>query len=1033
MLQKQPIPIPFVHGLDTKTDPKQVTVGKFLSLQNSIFTTTGEMRKRDGYGPLTTLPNPASYITTFGGNLTAIGSTLQAYSNGTKSWLNKGTFQPISLNVVPAVRSALSQTQADSVIASNNFVCTVFSEANGGTYDYKYVIQDYATGQYIVGPTLIPVSSGVVTGSPRVFLLGGYFIVVFTNVITATSHLQYIAISVNSPTTVTANTDIASGYGAVSTVSWDGVVADNKLFIAYDTSAGGQQIKITYLNTSLVLGTTVSFASEICTIMSMYVDLTNLAQTVIYAAYYDVASTTGKVLAIDNNLNKLMSPTTIISSGTVNNITCTAQNGICTIAYEVAHTYSYDSNIASNFLDKVTVTKPATITTGTVGSTTTFVRSVGLASKAFLLNGSMYMLAAYDGKTSTVAAFQPTYFLINLSGQVLARLAYQNGGGYLATGLPQAQVIGNTVNISYLFKDLIQAVNKTQGAVSASGVYSQTGVNIAAMEFSPSTLSTAEIGKNLNISGGMLYAYDGNTLSEQNFNLYPDSIEATWSTSGGSVHAQPDGSTNTNAYAYQVIYQQTDAQGNIFNSAPSIPIFVTTTGSGTSGSITVTGPYARLTYKSNVKIIIFRWSVANQEYFQVTSISAPLLNVTTSDSWSFVDTQADASIQGNSLIYTTGGVVEDVGGPSCTAQTIFDTRLWLVDAEDKNLLWYSKQIIEGTPVEMSDLFTFYIAPNAGTNASVGQIQCIFPMDDKLIIWLHSANGSQAIYYLNGTGPDNTGANSQFSQPIFITSTVSCTNQNSIVLIPQGLMFQAADGKGIWLLDRSLGTQFIGDRVQSFSDQEVNSVVNVPGTTFVLFTLSSGTMLMYDYYYNEWGTFVGQFPVSSTIFQGLHTIINSQGLVSQQTPGLYMDNGNPVNMQFQTGWIAMANLQGYQRAYYFYLLGEYISPHTLQVGIAYDYLPNVEQFNVIHPLNFAADFGDVSPFGAETPFGGQPTLEQWKIHLKRQKCQAFQITIQENFDPIFATQPGAGLTLSGLNIIAAVKRGSRPLRATQTIG
>jgi hypothetical protein len=340
MLQKQPIPISFNLGVDTKTDPKQVQAGRFLSLQNSVFSTTGEMKKRDGYSQLTTLPSPASYITTFGGNLTAIGSTLQAYSPGTKSWLNKGTFQPIAMNVIPTVRSALNQTQADSVIASNGFVCTVYSELNYMTYDYKYVIQDYASQQYIVGPTLIPANGGgTITGSPRVFLLGGYFIIVFTNVISATNHLQYIAVSVNSPTTVTANADIASGYGSAPTVSWDGVVVNNQLFIAYNTAAGGQQIKITYLDTSLVLGTTVSFAGQICTMMSMYVDATNLAQIVIYAAYYDVAGKTGHVLAIDNNLNKLMSPTSIITVLTVDNITCTAQNGICTVVYEVANAY----------------------------------------------------------------------------------------------------------------------------------------------------------------------------------------------------------------------------------------------------------------------------------------------------------------------------------------------------------------------------------------------------------------------------------------------------------------------------------------------------------------------------------------------------------------------------------------------------------------------------------------------------------------------------------------------------------------------
>jgi hypothetical protein len=43
-LVKQPLAINFAQGLDTKTDPKQVQPGKFLALQNTIFTKGGSSR-----------------------------------------------------------------------------------------------------------------------------------------------------------------------------------------------------------------------------------------------------------------------------------------------------------------------------------------------------------------------------------------------------------------------------------------------------------------------------------------------------------------------------------------------------------------------------------------------------------------------------------------------------------------------------------------------------------------------------------------------------------------------------------------------------------------------------------------------------------------------------------------------------------------------------------------------------------------------------------------------------------------------------
>lgn len=857
--------------------------------------------------------------------------------------------------------------------------------------------------------------------------------IVFTNVITAVPHLQYVNVSVNNPTVVGANTDLVAVYAPATTVSWDGVVVGNRLYFAYNTTAGGQQIKFAYITANLVIASPQSFAGSICTMIGVYADESNMAQPIIYSSFYDAAGSTGFVIAVDQNLNKVMTPTQIIAATTVKNITLTVQNEVATTVYETAATYAYDVATATNFLQTVPVTKPATVTTGTVGSTTTVVRSVGLASKGFLLDGTMYVLAAYDGKSTTTAAFQPTYFLVNLSGNVVARLAYQNGGGYLTLGLPKAQVdsSGFTVSIAYLFKDLIQSVNKSQDAVSAAGVYSQTGVNLGFFEFSSTSLSTSELGENLNLSGGLLYAYDGNTLNEQNFNLYPDmdtdldgsgtSKALAVSHSGGSIDIAGA------PYFYVAVYQWTDAQGNIFQSAPSIPVVAAAASySGASNSVTVSVPTARLTYKPGIKIVIFRWSTTQQTYYQVTSISAPTLNSTTTDVVTFVDTQADSAIVGNSILYTTGGVLENTGSPACTAITSFDTRLWAINAEDQNLLNFSKQVIEGVSVEMSDLLSIYVSPNAGTKINTGPMRCLFPMDDKLIIF--KAN---ALYYINGRGPDNTGANSQYSEPIFITSSVGSINQKSIVLIPQGLMFQS--DKGIWLLGRDLNTQYIGSPVEVYNEFTVNSANSLPGTTMVIFTLSNGVDLMYDYFYNQWGTWNNIPAISSTIFQGAHTYLAADGRVAQQSAGTYLDNGTPVLMQFTTGWLNLAGLQGYQLAHRFYILGQYFTPHKLAWGVAYDYNDAPEQLILITPNNFAPNYGLPSPYGQGTPYGGPPSKEQWRIFLKKHRCQAIQISMQEFYDPTLGIPAGAGVALSGLNLIVSKKQGWPTVPSTESAG
>lgn len=1083
-LEKVPVNISFAQGLDQKSDPKAIPIGKFFALNNSIFTKQGLLQKRNGFGPLPSLPDSTStYLTTFDQGLVAVGNKLEAFSSGANDWLNKGQFQPVTLSVLPSVRSALSQTQCDSVIASNGLMCTVYTENSNGTNLYKYTVLDSSTGQIIVSATPIPPAAGALTGAPRVFLLGGYFVIVFTNTISSVVDLQYIAIATSNPSTIVqTNTTIAAGYGAASTLSWDGVVADSQLFIAYDTAAGGQQVKVTSLSSGLILSSATSFTGSTATVMSMCADMTGGSPT-IYAAFWDSGGSTGNAIAVDTSLQKRMNATQWLGSGSVANVTCTAQNGILTIAYENIHNYSYDASLPTNFISQNTITLPATVTTGTLGTAAVVLRSVGLASKAFLMNSTMYMLTEYS------SVFQPTYFMINLSGNIISRFAYENGGasttasaGYLQTGLPQAQVIGSGVNVAYLYKDLITSVNKDQGAANAAGVYSQTGVNLATVEFGAATLSTAEIGNNLNLSGGYLYAYDGNIITEQNFHVFPDNVEVaaladpaptgtvsnittptiitavsdvtgivvgmnitgtgipanttvvaigtttvTMSNAASSAHSMETitftGNVSNQQYFYQVIYQWTDAQGNIFNSAPSIPSTVTTT-SGHS-SVVIQGPYLRLTSKPNVKIIIYRWSAAQQEYFQITSLTNPLLNSTTNNSWSFTDILSDAQIAGNGLIYTTGDVFEDVGGPACTALTLFDTRLWAIDAEDPNLLWYSKQVIEGTPVEMSDLLTFYVAPNAGATASTGPMRCLAPMDDKLIIFKKNA-----LYYINGVGPDNTGSNSQYSQPIFITSTIGSINQNSIVFIPQGLMFQS--DKGIWLLGRDLTTSYIGAPVENSNSQTVTSAVSIPGTTQVRFTLNNQTTLMYDYFFQQWSTFLNTNAVSSCIFENLHTYISSFGGVFQETAGQYTDNSTPVLMSFTTGWLNLAGLQGYQRAYTLFLLGQYLTPHKIQVGLAYNYNPSIYQSTTISPTNFSS--ATPSPFGDQpAPFGAQSQVESWRIFFAQQRCMSIQITLNETYDPSLGVPPGAGFTLSGINAVVAIKKGWRTISAQHSAG
>ncbi len=1000
-LQKQPVNIPFAAGVDTKSDPKQIPPGKFAVLNNTVFNKGNLLQKRPGYGKLATLTD-ATTITTYNDGLVAIGNSVQSYSAAGATLVNSGMIAPIDLVTTPLVRRATSQTTVDVALAENGITCSVWIDGDISSY---YQISDSTTSQTIIPATSLPSTAFM----PRVFVVGRNFVITFLATVAGSPHLRYITIPISNPSSPGSAVDIATTVASIS-VAYDGIVANDTLYITWNASDGGGALRTVLISSTLAMSSPVIIASQAADFISLTADTTG-STAVIWLSFYRVSTNTIKVYAYSATLSVILTTTTAVSSITINELASSASNNVVSIFYEVANTYSYSPNAKSDYIAKNTVT-----IAGVVGTPSVILRGVGLNSKAIYdsINSKTYMLATY-GQT-----YQPTNFLIDQSGNVLLKIAYENGVGYARNQiLPSINLINGAFSVGYLFKDLLAAVNKTQGVANTAGVYSQTGINLASFTFGAKT-SSVDIGRNLHMSGGFLWMYDGVKPVEHGFFIYPEDIVSTPASSGGSMADQQ--------YYYKVCYEWTDNQGNIHRSAPSVPASAMVSGGSGSGSVTVNIPYLRLTYKTanKVRLVIYRWSTGQQNYYRITSITSPTLNNPAADSVAYVDTLSDSSILGNDLIYTTGGVVENIS-PSAVAGSLalIKQRVFYISAEDPNILGYSKQVLASTPAEFSDLFTIYVAPTTGAQGSTGPTTAISAMDDKIIIFKRDA-----IYYATGNGPDNTGANNDFSEPTFITSTVGCSNPSSIILTPEGLMFQS--DKGIWLLGRGLQTRYIGAPVDDFNDRVVTSAVSVPGTNQIRFTLDDRATLMYDYYYDQWGTFYNLPAVSSTIYEGLHTYLNSYGQIMQETPEIYVDGSSPVLINFETGWFNLAGLQGFERAYFFYLLAQYISPHKLIVQIAYDYNPSPTQLVVISPDNYSGPYGSETLYGGGI-YGGQINKEQWRVFFEQQKCQAFKLFIREIFDPSLGTTPGAGFTMSGLNLIVGIKDGKPRLSTDQSVG
>lgn len=1009
-LQKQAIPINFAKGLDTKADNKQVSLGKFLALNNSVFDKEGALTKRNGFVNTTNLPNSEqTTLTTLNDNLLATGSNLYAFSEDTNQWLNQGIVQPIQLTTQALVRSSTGQSGADTAVTSTGLLCLVYMDS-GNSY---YQISDSSTGQQIVSRQALPATAT----NPRVFLLDIYFIVTYIATISGTPHLQYIAIPIAVPTSPRAAADISSVVFSLTT-GYDAHATADDIYFAWRSTA--TDMRVASMSRTLILGSAVTVVGHIADLVSVTTEIT-LTQNLVWISFWDTTSDDGYAMSFSSDngfLTQTLAPTQIINNIELNEITSISVDGLLTVFYETANTYNYSPNAKTDYVSKLTVT-----TLGVVGSASVILRSVGLASKAFIdTSGMMYLIVTY-GEIN-----QPTYFLIDTSGNIYMRLAYSNGGGYQASQvLPTVTLIDDTYYTPYLIKDFLASVNKGTALPSGTptnAIYTQTGVNLAKFSINIDKQYSSEIANALHLTGGQLWEYDGVRPVEHGFHVWPENIAVTTATGAGSITA--------GTYNYIFTYEWTDNQGNLHRSAPSIPVTQVTTTSTSTNTIKV--PTLRLTYKLSpnpVRIVGYRWSAAQQTYYQFTSITSPNINNPAVDNITITDTASDLSILGQTLLYTTGGVIENIAAPASIHTALFKNRLFLIDAEDPNLLWFSKQVISNVPVEMSDLLTIYVAPTSGAQGSTGPMKALSAMDDKLIIFKRNA-----IYYLTGTGPDNTGANSDYSDAIFITSSVGCENPSSIVLMPLGIMFQS--DKGIWLLGRDLNTTYIGAPVEQYNNETVAAAQSIPGTNQVRFTLTNNVTLMYDYYYGQWGTFNNTFAISSTLYNNTHTYLSSFGQVFKETPNTYLDGSQPVLMSFVTSWINLAGVQGYERFYEMLLLGTYYSPFKLNVQIGYDYSESPVQATLVSPDNYTNPWGGEAQWGSGGPWGGNGNVLEARVFPERQKCEAFQIYVNEIYDLSFTNSSGMvtagqGLSLSGMNLVVGMKKGYRVQKASQSFG
>jgi hypothetical protein len=1025
-MQKALIPVPFAGGIDTKTDPSQVIPGKLLDLQNGVMQKTGAITTRWGYTALgngvvgsQSSISACAALNEFNNELLLYdGRLAYSYIPAESQWAPRGEVLSVIQTNTNVVRNANQQLSPDHA-QLNGVDVYAWEDSRGGIY---YQINDAVSGAIVVQNT--PIVAGPPFGTinrPKVLacpgtntvaifftdVLGGNFGCAQVNTLAPAQAPVVVCISTNFCVGVSYDACVSSGTGAVyiaHTLTQFAGLANQTTVMRLNPSAGMAivWVGLPYLQSNIgqlsAYGICVNSSTE-----QVFIFVGAEFAGAIFGALYGGSGGGGL------SLGTRSFPALVASIGLIWNTSTNLLNAYVEVDGASSSGPSY--NVVYQF------TQQGTGPYGVVGPSV-FLRGCGLASKPFQYGGVVYLNIA------TQTQQQSTYFTVDQNGIVVAKALAALGGGVIASSdmiLPECQQISTGI---FQYSNLV----KGQANTEAGAVFALLGVNATKLNFSQSNqFISSSINGGLYTVGGILQSYDGAQYVEHGFHMYPEAFTLTPSGSGGLL--------GNGVYYYVVTYEWIDNNGYRQTSTPSIATAVTTT-TGTS-SVTLTIPTLRLTRKSNVQIVVYRTAVNGTLLTRVTSAAVPLYNSTTVDTVTYTDVLSDASIAGNSALYTqplsSGGdpVLPNAAPPACTLMTTYANRLWIAGVDDPYTLWYTQPAFIGVPMQFSSYLTLRVDPDGGP------ITALARMDNNMFIFKRNA-----IFFISGQGPTNTGDNNDLGTPIQVPSGgVGCISPNSVALTPMGLLFQSATG--IYLLDRSLNVTYKGAPVEKFNSLTITSTTVLPNQ-WVVFTTSTTTTLdgaaiqglaiVYDYFYDQWSVFTNHAAVDSTIYIGNNSLFvyaNPNGTVYLQNLTSYTDNGAPIVLSLTTAWLNPNVLQGYQRIYHAFLLGLYYGTHTLSFAAGFDFDPALSAYAAV-----ASDqalginlFGSGSPFGADTPFGGSSpgaSVYQFRFDLLK-KCNAvrFQIVMTPSASPAIGTSQGASFSALCLEVgVSAPNRGNR---------
>ena len=971
----------FDKGIDDKIDPK--ISNNLAQLSNAVFQKKGAIEKRNGWNQLGNITTEGYGITTgaalgnFNDELMLFSDQkVYSYATSTNTWVPKGSAVSVSVTQSQVIRNNYSQVNSDNALV-NGVRVVAWEDGRGGV---RCSIFDDLSGLALLSDYSLNSTASHIKTIACGTMLYIYYV----------DGSDLIGRSINSanPTEISAAVTLRTDFNA--TTCYDVCTFSSNMVVAYYSIASS--LTIMYVTQNLVVGNPLVGLPN-PTVFAGTADV--ISVNVYNGTYISVISQSTSTGVVADTFQSVLTPyaTSTLDSTSDGYLDCF---NICQIETDT----TYYSNVFYSVVDAYSnvriIATTYEVDTDIPGTPGVFLRGNTIFSKPYLHDGRVFLPTAFDSTE------QSTYFVVRDDLFIIAKIASLIGGGTRSNNL-LGEVASEDPNLYTL-----SVLNKSPLLTEAGSAFTLTGVASILIDHNDQDIFSADqLGQNTMIAGGYLKMYDGESVVEQGFHIYPENITFSTSSSGGSMS---DGT-----YLYRITYEWIDAKGQVHTSAPSSALTVTLSGGGSSQSVELDIPTLKLTQKTDTRVPptigVYRTIDQGTVYYKVSPLATPLFNSTTVNSVTFTDTLADSDILSNQLLYTTGGVLENIAPPACTVLQVYKNRMFLGGLENPNQIWYSNKQQVGFGLSFSDFLSIEV------DTTGGPITCFSVLDDKLAIFKR-----EAIFILAGNGPTDLGSQNDYTDPQLVNSDAGCIDSNSAVVFPGGVIFKSS--KGIYMIDRQTRVTYIGSPVESYNASTVVRSTLVQSKNEVRFLLDSNILLTYNYLFQQWSVFQNyDLGTDAAIYQGKYTFLGSDGLVKQEDSASYLDNTAPVNMKVVTPWFSFAGLQGYQRIYRVFLIGQFKSQHYLRVKFGYDF----EQYFGAPSIIDTREFFETNTYGSgdygDDVFGGSDSqVYQFQFDVEVQKCQSIRMSIED----LYISGSGAGFTITGIALEVSQKSGGNKL-------